>query len=431
MIKQEMMAFNGDAACAFATKQCNPDVVAAYPITPQTIIVEAFSEYVANGEVDSEFVAVESEHSAMSSCIGAAAAGGRAYTASASQGLALMYEMLYIAAGLRLPITMTCVNRALSAPINIHGDHSDAMGARDSGWIQIFCEDSQEAYDTTIQAWRIAEHKDVQLPVIVNIDGFILSHTLENVSILPDEEVKKFIGEKKVPVVKLPDGRKVPYILTPSQPVAMGPIALQNYYFETKRQQADAMDNVPDVIKKIGQEYGKLTGRTYGLIEPYLMDDAEAAIVVMGSTAGTAKYTAELMREKGKKVGVLKITVFRPFPVKEIVEALSKVKAIAVLDRAMSVGANGGPLFNEIRSAFCYECDKPMSINYIYGLGGRDTPPDLLESVFNNLLELVDKGKVIGDEVRYLGLREGKDGDNYKSDLISFEDLYAGKLGGK
>ncbi|MHA1754536.1 MAG: transketolase C-terminal domain-containing protein [Candidatus Odinarchaeia archaeon] len=428
MVEQEMKALNGDTACAFAIKQCNPDVVAAYPITPQTIIVEAFSEYVANGEVDTEFIAVESEHSAMSTSIGAAAAGARAYTASASQGLALMYEMLYVASGLRLPITMTCVNRSLSAPINIHGDHSDAMGGRDSGWIQLYCENSQEAYDTSIQAWRIAEHLDVQLPVMVNIDGFILSHTLENVSVLPDEAVKKFIGEKKIPIVTLPNGEKVPYMLTPKKPVSMGAIDLQNYYFEHKRQQVEAMENALKVIEEVGKEYGKLTGRTYGLIDPYLMDDAEVAVVVLGSTAGTAKFTADQMRNEGIKAGVLRIRAFRPFPKDAIIKTLSKVKACAILDRSLSFGAYGGPVFNEVRSAFCYECDKPLTINYIYGLGGRDTPPKLIAEVFKSLQKIADENKITGSEIRYLGLRDGKEGTNYKCELVSLKDVTSGKI---
>lgn len=431
IVKQEMKGMNGDTACAYAVKQCNPEVVAAYPITPQTIIVEVFSEYVANGEVTTEFIPVESEHSAMSTSIGAAAAGARAYTASASQGLALMYEMLYIASGLRLPIVMTCVNRALSAPINIHGDHSDAMGARDSGWIQLYCENSQEAYDTVIQAWRIAEHKDVLLPVMVNIDGFILSHTFENVSVLPDDAVKKFIGEKKIPVIKKPNGELTPYILHPDYPASIGAIDLQDYYFEHKRQQAEAMNNALKVIKEIGEEYGELTGRTYGLIDPYMMDDAEIAIIVMGSTAGTAKYVVDLMRNKAVKAGVLRVRSFRPFPRDEIVKALENVKACAVLDRSISFGSYGGPLFTEIRSSFCYECDKPIIVNYYYGLGGRDTPPSLLEKVFNELKNIAETGKT-GEEIRYLGLREGEeDAINYKAELISFKDLNTGKIGGK
>ncbi|MHA1237756.1 MAG: transketolase C-terminal domain-containing protein [Candidatus Odinarchaeia archaeon] len=423
MVEQKVLGMNGDEATAYAIKQVDPDVVAAYPITPQTIIVEKFSEYVANGEVNTEFVAVESEHSAMSACIGAAAAGARAYTASAANGLALMWEMLYVASGLRLPITMTCVNRALSAPINIHGDHSDSMGARDSGWIQIYCENSQEAYDSSIQAWRIAEHDDVNLPVMTCLDGFILSHTLENVNVLPDDAVKDFIGEKRIPLFRSPTGETLPYILDPDHPITMGAIDLQDYYFEHKRQQVEAMKHALKVVEDVGKEYGELSGRTYGLIDPYLLDDAELVMVVLGSTAGTAKYTADKLRTEGVKAGVLRIRTFRPFPKDQIVKALENAKAIAILDRCISFGAYGGPVFNEVKAALCGNSKIPPIVNYLYGLGGRDTPPQLLEKVFKDLDTIASKETIEGSEIRFLGLREKGAGDNYKLKSISFEEF--------
>jgi len=295
---------SGNEAIAFAMKQINPDVVAAFPITPSTEVPQYFSQFVANGEVDTEFVAVESEHSAMSACIGASAAGARTMTATSSQGLALMWEMLYIAASMRLPIVMAVINRALSGPINIHNDHSDSMGARDSGWIQIYCENNQEAYDSLIQAIRIAEHKDVRLPVMVCYDGFITSHAVENIELLEDELVKKFVGEYNPEF----------YLLNEQNPISMGPLDLPPYYFEHKRQQAEAMKNAKKVVLEIADEFASLTGRKYGLFESYKLDDAEVAIVVMNSTAGTAKAVVDEYRSKGYKVGLLKPRLFQTIP---------------------------------------------------------------------------------------------------------------------
>jgi len=404
MIEQKLMGLNGDEAVAYALKQINPDVVAAYPITPQTIIVERFSEYVANGEVETEFIAVESEHSALTTCITAEAAGARAFTCTASAGLALMWEMTYVAAGMRLPVVMAVANRALSSPLNIHGDHSDAMGARDSGWIQLYCENSQEAYDTAIQAWRIGEHQEVQLPVMICLDGFILSHTLENVMTLSDEVVKNFVCERVFPKVK-GHLREVEYRLDPEQPLTMGSMDLYDFYFEHKRQQEDAIKKSLPVIEKIGKEYGKISGRTYGLLDPYRLKDAEIAIIGLGSTMGTAKVTVDQLRREGVKAGLLRIRAFRPFPVKEIVSALSHVKSVGVLDRSMSFGALGGPLFNEMRNAFYDKSSRPLISDYIYGLGGRDMSPELLRTVFRRLEENMEKGKV-SEPVKYVGLKE-------------------------
>lgn len=406
-IKQKVMALNGNEAVAWAVKQCDVDVVAAYPITPQTIIVERISEFVANGEMDCEFVAVESEHSAMSACVGAAVAGGRAFTATASQGLALMFEILYIAASLRLPIVMAVANRALSAPINIHCDHSDAMACRDTGWIQIFVEDAQEAYDSVIQAFKIAEHPDVLLPVMVNLDGFFLSHTLQNVSILPDEVVKRFVGKRKYVEVEVPYLGKAPLVLDPDKPLTFGPLDLYDYYFEHKMHQVVAMENARKVIKEVNEEYAKISGRKYGdgFIVRYGLEDADVAIVVIGSTAGTVRHTARILREKGLKVGVLRVRTFRPFPYKEIVEALKGVEVVGVMDRACSFGALGGPLFNEIRAAFYDESERPIIVNYIYGLGGRDAPVSMIKQIYDELLE-IKKTKKVEKKVKFIGVRE-------------------------
>jgi len=388
------IALSGNEAIAFAMRQINPDVVAAYPITPSTEVPQYFSTFVANGQVDTEFVAVESEHSAMSACIGAAAAGGRAMTATSSQGLALMWEMLYIAASSKLPIVMATVNRALSGPINIHNDHSDSMGARDSGWIQLYSENAQEAYDNLIQAVRIAEHPDVMLPVMVCLDGFISSHALEGLEVLTDEEVRNFIGEY----------RPKHYLLNREEPITVGPLDLPPYYFEHKRLQVESMYKAKNVIKEIAEEYAKLSGRKYGYFEEYKMDDAEVAIVVLNSTAGTAKVTAEEMRKRGIKAGVLKLRVFRPFPAEELAKALSHIKALAVMDKADTFSTCGGPLFTEIRSAL-FGNKNIKIVNYIYGLGGRDISAKDIERVYNELKDIADTG-TIRNLVTYLGVRE-------------------------
>jgi pyruvate ferredoxin oxidoreductase alpha subunit len=404
LVEQRLMGLNGDEAVAYALRQINPDVVSAYPITPQTIIVERFSEYVANGEVETEFIAVESEHSALTACITAEAAGARAFTCTAANGLAFMWEMTYIAASLRLPVIMAVANRALSGPLNIHGDHSDSMGARDSGWIQLYCENSQEAYDTVIQAWRIGEHPEVQLPVMICLDGFILSHTLENVMTLPDGVVKDFVGKRIFTKVRGHAG-EVEYRLDPAQPLTMGSMDLYDFYFEHKRQQADAMEKALPVIENVGKEYGRTSGRTYGLVDPYRLGDAEIAVVGLGSTMGTAKAVVEQLRSEGLKAGLLRIRAFRPFPAEEIVNALSHVKSVGILDRAMSFGALGGPLFNEVRNVFYDESRKPLISDHIYGLGGRDMSMELLGKVFRSLKEDKEAGRVL-EPVRYVGLRE-------------------------
>ncbi len=388
----KVVAKTANEAMAEAMRQINPDVVAAYPITPATEIVQIFSSFVHDGLVDTEFIAVESEHSAMSACIGAAAAGARVMTSTSSQGLALMDEVLYIAAALRLPIVICEINRALSAPINIHCDHSDTMNVRDSGWIQIYAEDSQEAYDSVIQAMKIAE--EAFLPAMVTADGFILSHAMQRIDMLEDEEVQAFIGEHKSPY----------NLLDIDNPITIGPLDLQDYFFEHKRQEADAMMKAPEVIKKVADEFGQKFGRKYGLVEEYRLDDAEYAIVVIGSTAGTAKDTVDMMRDKGHKVGLLRIRVFRPFPAEEIVKALKNVRVVGVMDRADGVNAYGGPVFMEVRAALYEEEKKPDVYSFVYGLGGRDVKPVDIERVFQMIME-ADKGKRI-DRLNYIGVRE-------------------------
>jgi pyruvate ferredoxin oxidoreductase alpha subunit len=407
VVKQEVMGLNGDEAVAFAVKQADVDVVAAYPITPQTIIVEKFSEYVANGEVNTEFVCTESEHSAMAACLAAATTGARTFTASASAGLALMHEMLFVTSGCRAPVIMAIANRALSAPLNIHGDHSDAMAQRDSGWIQIYAESAQEVYDSIFQAFRIGEHLDVQLPVMVGLDGFTLSHTLERIQVLASDDVKKFVGTRQLPTVLTHDGKSVPYRLDPANPMTMGPFAMPNYYFEFKRQQEEAMRNALRVIPQVQEEYGKLTGRHYGngLTEKYQVDDAEIAIVCLGSTAGTIKTVVDELRFNGVKAGLLRIRTFRPFPAEEMTKALAKVKAVAVLDRSLSFGGNGGAIYHETRHAMYDSATHPYVVNYIYGLGGRDTSPSQIRKVFEDLKDIIQT-KRVKEKTRYIGLRE-------------------------
>ena len=385
---------SGNEAAATAMKQINPDVVAAFPITPSTEIPQYFSTFVANGSVDTEFVAVESEHSAMSACIGAEAAGARAMTATSSNGLSLMWEMIYIASSLRLPIVLSLVNRAVSGPLNIHNDHSDAMGVRDAGWIMLFSENNQEAYDNTLMAHRIAENEKVLLPLMVCQDGFITSHSIENIELEEDEKVKEFVGKYN----------PKHYLLNREEPIAVGPLDVQSYLFEHKAQQAEAMKAAKDVILEVAKDFEKMTGRKYGLFEEYKLDDAEMAIVCMNSTAGTTKFVVDQLRAKGIKAGLLKIRVFRPFPAEEIAKALSHLKAVAVLDKADSLNAAGGALFEDVTSAMYVNNVHVPTVNYVYGIGGRDTTADELESVYTDLSEIIETNK-IDNPYRYLGLR--------------------------
>jgi pyruvate ferredoxin oxidoreductase alpha subunit len=384
----------GDEAIAYAVKQSKVDIVAAYPITPQTIMVERFSRYVADGEVQTGYVCVESEHSALSACIGASLTGARVFTATASQGLALMHEMLYIASGLRCPIVMGVANRALSAPLNIHGDHSDMMGSRDCGWVQIYAENAQEAYDWTILAFKIAEDKEVQLPVSVNIDGFIITHCMEGVDVLEDDVVTKFLQT-----------RKPLFTLDPEKPITLGAMCFTDYYFEFKRQQVDAMQNVRGVLEKVCKGYEGVRGRDYGILETFGMEDAQAAIICLGSTAGTAREVARRLRAQGKKVGVVKLWLYRPFPTEEVTAALKNAKVLAVFDRAISFGAPYGALCSDVVSTLHTLKDSPKIFNVIYGLGGRDIQPSEIESVFNQALETAKTG-VVKEKTMFLGVRE-------------------------
>ena len=386
---------SGNEAAATAMKQINPDVVAAFPITPSTEIPQYFSTFVSNGSVDTEFVAVESEHSAMSACIGAEAAGARAMTATSANGLSLMWEMIYIASSLRLPIVMSLVNRAVSGPLNIHNDHSDAMGVRDSGWIMLFSENNQEAYDNLIMAHKIAENKDVLLPLMVCQDGFITSHSIENIELIEDEKVKEFVGKYK----------PAHYLLNDKEPMAIGPMDLQAYLFEHKYQQAEAMRNAKKVILEVAKEFEKMTGRKYDLFEEYRLNDAEIAVVCMNSTAGTTKDVVDSLREKGIKAGMLKVRVFRPFPAEEIAKSLSHLKAVAVLDKADSLNGAGGALFEDVVSGMYVNGNNVKALSYVYGIGGRDTITKEIEQVYTDLQEVADSGKV-ENPYRYLGLRK-------------------------
>ncbi|MEW6162333.1 MAG: pyruvate ferredoxin oxidoreductase [Nitrospirota bacterium] len=391
---ERILAVSGNEAVAEALRQVNPDVCAAYPITPQTELMQRFASFVSDGIVDTELILVESEHSAMSACIGASAGGGRVVTATSSQGLALMWEMLYIASGLRLPIVMPVVNRSLSAPLNIHCDHSDAMGARDSGWIQLWSENAQEAYDNTLQAFRIAEHMDIRLPVIVCMDGFIIGHSIQRIEYLEDEEVKKFVGEFK-PLNPL---------LDIDNPKSYGPLILPDLYHEYKRAQHEVMTKVKDIVLDVAEEFEKIGGRRYGLFEAYRLDDAETALVILNSAAGTSKDVIDEFRERGIMAGLLKPRLFRPFPYEEVANALKHLKAICVLDRADSFGGYG-PLFTEVSSALYQVRERPRMINKIYGLGGRDYLPQHAEQVLSELVEIAktDKVEIIKE---YIGVRE-------------------------
>ncbi len=392
--KKIVKALTGASAVAEAMRQINPDVVAAFPITPQTPIMHSFAQFVADGKVDTETILVESEHSAMSAVVGASAAGSRAMTATSSNGLALMHEIVYIAASSRLPIFMPVVNRALSGPINIHCDHSDSMAERDSGWMQVYCENGQEAYDFSLIALKVAEHSNVRLPFMVCQDGFITSHSVERVEILEDKTAKRFIGEYKTDHA----------LLDTKNPFTFGPLDLFDFYFEHKRQQAEGMENALKVYLDTCREYNRLTGSNYGFFETYHLGDADIAIVTMSSTAGTAKVVVDRLRKEGKSVGLLKLNLFRPFPKNMIQKVLEHIKVIAVLDRSDSFGAEGGPLLMEIKSAL-YELEKrPQVAGYIYGLGGREINPDMIEGVYDRL-EKIKSGKE-STKLVYLGVRE-------------------------
>ncbi|MFW6381358.1 MAG: pyruvate ferredoxin oxidoreductase [Bacillota bacterium] len=394
------IAITGNETLALAMKQINPDVVAAYPITPQTEIVQLFSQFIADGEVETEFITVESEHSAMSAAVGASSAGVRAMTATSANGLALMLEVVYIAASSRLPIVMPVINRALSGPINIHCDHSDAMAVSNSGCIQIFGENAQQAYDNLLQAVKIAENEEVRLPVMVNMDGFIISHAVENVEILTPEEVNTFIGEYN------PDWS----LLKSDKPGTLGPLDLQDYYFEHKRQQVEAMEKARQVVKEVGEEYGHLSGRRYGYFDHYQLEDAGIALIGMGSTMGTARVAVDNMRERGIKAGLLNLRLFRPLPTETLRKTLAGVPVIGVLDRADSFSLGGGQLFTDLRSILFNTDPEIRIVNYIYGLGGRDITVSEIEGILFELEKMRERRQedYSGEDmtVRYQGVRE-------------------------
>ncbi|MDH4139500.1 MAG: pyruvate ferredoxin oxidoreductase [Coriobacteriia bacterium] len=395
MAEVKTVATTGNLVVAEAMRQCKPDVVAAYPITPQTTIVEEYAKFVAQGRVHTEYVTVESEHSAMSACIGASAAGARVMTATASQGLALMWEELHIASGMRLPIVMANANRALSAPINIHCDHGDAMGARDTGWVILFAETAQEAYDNTIICLKVAEDPEVLLPAMTCLDGFITTHSIDRIELFDDETVADFVGEYE----------PANALLDTDSPVSHGCFAgLGGPFFEFKKAQRLAIDRSKGVVERVGAAFSELSGRPFGLVESDMMDDADLAIVVIGSTAGNARHVAKEMRAQGVKAGVVKVRCFRPFPQAELVAALKDAKAVAVLDRAESFGAEGGPLYLETRSAL-YDLETRMPVvNYIYGLGGSDVRLELIRQVYSDLSDIVS-GSASPSGLVYLGAR--------------------------
>ena len=393
MGKRERLS--GNEAVAIALRQINPDVFPAFPITPSTEIPQYFASFVANGQVDTEFITVESEHSSMSATIGASAAGARALTATSSCGLAYMWEELYIAASNRLPLALALVNRALSGPININCDHSDSMGARDAGWIQIYAENNQEAYDNMVQAFRISAHKDVRHPIIICQDAFITSHAVENIELLEDDVVKNFVGEYE------PEN----YLLNPKEKMAVGPYAITDYYMEAKRNQAEGMKHAVAVVKDVANEFAKISGREYGLFEEYCMEDAERAVVIIGSAAGTTKDAIDALRAKGEKVGLIKIRLYRPFPADELADALKNVKAVAIMDRAEGYTNHGGPLGADVMSALFRARSRALAVNYIYGLGGRDVRVEDMENVFATLEEIAATGDA-GETYRYMGIRE-------------------------
>ena len=386
---------SGNEAISFAIKQVNPDVMPAFPITPSTEIPQYVANYIANGEMDTEFIPVESEHSSMSATIGASAAGARALTATSSCGMALMWEELYVAASNRLPLALCLVNRALSGPININCDHSDSMGARDTGFIQIYAENNQEVYDNFVQAYRISEHKDVRLPIMICQDGFITSHAVENIELMEDAPVKEFVGEYQ------PEE----YMLNPGKPVSVGPYSISNYVMEGRKNQLIALENAKQVILDVADEFAKISGRQYGLFEEYRTEDADYIMLLIGSAAGTAKEAVDELREEGKKVGVLKLRVFRPFPAEEIAEALKNCKAAAIMDRCESYNGNGGPLGSEVTAGLYRKKIYIEAVNYIYGLGGRDFTTDDVKGVFAQLEDLVENGADV-EQYQYIGLRE-------------------------
>ena len=393
MARRDRMS--GNEAVSYAIKQINPDVMPAFPITPSTEIPQMVSTYISNGEMDTEFIPVESEHSSMSATIGAEAAGARSLTATSSAGLALMWEELLLAASNRMPCALALVNRTLSGPININCDHSDGMGARDTGWIQIYAESNQEVYDNFIQAYPIAEDTRVHLPVMICQDGFITSHAVMNIELLEDEEVKDFVGEY----------HPEEFLLNPGKPIAVGPYSVTNYAMEARKNQEEALERAKDVILEVAKKFKDLSGREYGLFEEYKTEDADYIMILIGSAAGTAKQAVDDLRAQGKKVGVIKLRVFRPFPAAELAEALKNCKAVAIMDRTESYNGNGGPLGSEIMAGLYRKKIMITAVNYIYGLAGRDFTVNEVYDIFDELEDSVVNGTEI-EQFKYIGLRK-------------------------
>lgn len=393
MARRDRMS--GNEAVSYAIKQINPDVMPAFPITPSTEIPQMVSTYISNGEMDTEFIPVESEHSSMSATIGAEAAGARSLTATSSAGLALMWEELLLAASNRMPCALALVNRTLSGPININCDHSDGMGARDTGWIQIYAESNQEVYDNFIQAYPIAEDPRVHLPIMICQDGFITSHAVMNIDLLEDEEVKDFVGEY----------HPEEFLLNPGKPIAVGPYSVTNYAMEARKNQEEALERAKDVILEVAKKFKDLSGREYGLFEEYKTEDADYIMVLIGSAAGTAKQAVDDLRAQGKKVGVIKLRVFRPFPAAELAEALKNCKAVAIMDRTESYNGNGGPLGSEIMAGLYRKKIMITAVNYIYGLAGRDFTVNEVYDIFDELEDSVVNGTEI-EQFKYIGLRK-------------------------
>jgi len=380
-------------AASEAVCVADADVIAAYPITPQTHIVEHLSELVADGRLDAEFIPVESEHSAISVCIGSSAAGARTFTATSSQGLALMHEILFIASALRTPIVMAVVNRALSGPINIWNDHSDIMAERDVGWIQTFAENGQEVFELIIHAFRVAEDPTVLLPIMVNLDGFTLSHVVEPVEMLSATEVQAYLKPYQPQMV-----------LDPKQPVTMGPVGMPEVYTEAKQQIESALMDSKKVIKEAWKEFAEHYGRSYKPIETYRTRDAEVVLITMGSVAETAMTAVDKMRDKGTPVGLMRFRLWRPFPLEEFRRAVRGVKVLAVVDRAISYGAHGGPVFTEVRSALYGQSEQPQIFGFVSGLGGRDTTVEIFEEMIKKATRYAKKGK--GPVYELIGVRE-------------------------
>ncbi|WP_373071229.1 2-oxoacid:ferredoxin oxidoreductase subunit alpha [Sulfurimonas sp.] len=395
---RDVEVWDGNMAASQAMRQAQIDVVAAYPITPSTPVVENYAGFLANNYVEGEFVMVESEHAAMSGCIGAAAAGGRVATATSSQGFALMVETLYQASGMRLPIVLNVVNRALAAPLNVNGDHSDMYLGRDSGWIQFDAYCPQDVYDLNLIAFKVSEDHDVRLPAMVHQDGFMTSHTAQGVSTLDDDTAYGFVGEYK-PMNDMLDF---------DHPVTHGVQTEEDWHFEHKaRQHNDLMTKVFPKIQSAFDEFEKLTGRKYNMVESYDMDDADVAVVCMGTSVETAREVATEMRSKGVKAGVVGLRVVRPFPFMEVAEALKGAKAIAALDRSSPNGAPG-MLFNELAGAMYNLETRPMISGYVYGLGGRDLTKVHLTDLYNELQANVDAGKILTPLQQFIGVRGPK-----------------------